>query len=329
MKTRKLGKTGLSISPMGIGCWAIGGQFYMDGKIDGYGQTDDQTSIRAIQTALDLGINFIDTADAYGIGHSEKLIGEAIKGRRDQLVIATKFGFLGNEATKTLQGTCLESGYIKRACEASLKRLGTETIDLYQLHVGDVMISEYYSILDTLETLVKEGKIRSYGWSTNDIGPAKTIATNKNCSAIQHDFNVLNYSDEMLKICEENDLTSINRSPLAMGFLSGKFGRDTVLSNQDVRGAGHVWTGSVFQNGRPTQRVLDKLEAIREILRSDGRTLVQGALAWIWAKSSNTVPIPGFKTPEQVSENIKAMEFGPLNAQQMSEIEKLSSATEN
>lgn len=132
MKTRKLGKSGLAISPMGIGCWAIGGQFFMDGKIDGYGQTDDQTSIRAIQTALDLGINFIDTADAYGIGHSEKLIGEAIKGRRDQVVLATKFGFLGNEATKTLQGACLESGYIKRACEASLKRLGTETIDLYQ-----------------------------------------------------------------------------------------------------------------------------------------------------------------------------------------------------
>lgn len=176
METRKIGKSGIEISPMGIGCWAIGGQFYMDGKIDGYGQTDDQVSIKAIQTALESGINFVDTADAYGIGHSEKLIAEAIKGRRDRVVLATKFGFLGNEMTKTLQGICLEPGYIRRACEASLKRLGTDMIDLYQLHVGDVMISEYYSIIDTLEELVKEGKIRTYGWSTNDIGPAKVIA---------------------------------------------------------------------------------------------------------------------------------------------------------
>lgn len=104
MEQRVLGKSGIKVSPMGIGCWAIGGQFYMDGKIDGYGETDDNMSIAAIHAALDLGINFIDTADAYGIGHSERLVGKAIKDRRSQVVLATKFGYFGSEATKTLQG---------------------------------------------------------------------------------------------------------------------------------------------------------------------------------------------------------------------------------
>ncbi|MDF2886010.1 MAG: aldo/keto reductase [Lacrimispora sp.] len=323
MNCRILGKSGIKVSPMGIGSWAIGGQFYMDEKIDGYGQTNDETSIRAIQTALDLGINLIDTSDAYGIGHSETVIGKAIEGRRNQVILATKFGYMGNEATRTLKGYNLAPGYIERACEASMKRLKTDTIDLYQLHVWEIGLSEMDCVADTLERMVAKGKIRTYGWSTDLVNGAKLFSENLNCSTIQHQLNILQDAPEMIRLCEERNLASINRSPLAMGFLSGKFNRDSTFSPDDVRGAGHSWTEEVFKNGRPAPEVLEKLNAVREILTSSGRTLVQGSLAWIWAKSNVTIPIPGFKTPQQISENAGAMELGALTREQMEEIDQL------
>lgn len=323
MEQRILGKSGIKVSPMGLGCWAIGGQFYMDGKIDGYGDTDDRMSVAAIQTALDLGINFIDTSDAYGIGHSERLIGEAIKGCRSQVVLATKFGYIGSEATKTLQGYNVTPDYIERACEASLKRLQTDYIDLYQLHVWEIGLSEIDAVIETLEKLVSKGKIRTYGWSTDLTGGAKLFAEQQNCSAIMQELNILGCNEEILKLCEEKGLASINRSPLGMGLLSGKFKKDTLLSKEDVRGAGHTWTESIFKNGKPNSDAVDKLNAIRDILTIGGRTLVQGALAWIWAKSGVTIPIPGFKTVEQIKENVKSIDFGPLPQDQMMEIDKI------
>ncbi len=321
MEQRVLGKSGIQVSPMGLGCWAIGGQFYLDGKIDGYGETDDAVSIAALQAAMDLGINFIDTSDAYGIGHSECLIGEAIKGRRSQIVLATKFGYIGSEATKTLQGYNVTPEYIERACEASLRRLQTDYIDLYQLHVWEIGLSEIDSVIQTLDKLVSKGKIRTYGWSTDLAGGAKLFAEQQNCSAIQQQLNILEGNEEILKLCEEKGLASINRSPLAMGFLSGKFKKDTVLSKDDVRGAGHSWTEGVFKGGRPNSDAVDKLNAIRDLLTTGGRTLVQGSLAYLWAKSGVTIPIPGFKTVEQIKENAKAMEFGPLTQAQLMEID--------
>lgn len=323
MEQRLLGRSGIKVSPMGLGSWAIGGQFYLDGKIDGYGETDDTVSIAAIQTALDLGINFIDTSDAYGIGHSEQLVGEAIKGRRSQVVLATKFGYLGNEATKTLQGYNITPAYIERACEASLRRLQTDYIDLYQLHVWEIGLSEIESVIQTLDNLVSKGKIRTYGWSTDLTGGAKLFAEQQNCSAIQHELNILGGNEKILKLCEEKGLASINRSPLAMGFLSGKFKKDTVIGKEDVRGAGHAWTEAVFKDGKPNSVALDKLDAIRDILTSGGRTLVQGSLAYLWAKSEVTIPIPGFKNIEQIKENAKSIEFGPLTQEQLMEIDKI------
>ncbi|GLB29555.1 oxidoreductase [Lacrimispora amygdalina] len=323
MEQRLLGRSGIKVSPMGIGSWAIGGQFYMDEKIDGYGQTDDETSIKAIETALDLGINLIDTSDAYGIGHSETVIGKAIEGKRNQVILATKFGYMGNEATRTLKGYNLDPGYIERACEASMRRLKTDTIDLYQLHVWEIGLSEMETVVDTLERMTEKGKIRTYGWSTDLVKGAKLFSENRNCSAIQHQLNILQDAPEMIQLCEERNLASINRSPLAMGFLSGKFNQDSFLSPDDVRGAGHSWTESVFKNGRPAPEVLEKLHAVRDILTSNGRTLVQGSLAWIWAKSSVTIPIPGFKTPQQIRENAGAMDHGMLTPKQMEEIDQL------
>ncbi len=323
MEQRVLGQSGIKVSPMGLGCWAIGGQFYMDNMIDGYGNTDDKMSIAAIHAALELGVNYIDTADAYGIGHSESLIGEALMGRRSQVVISTKFGYLGNEATKTLQGYNVTPAYIERACEASLKRLRTDYIDLYLLHVWEIALTEIDPVIDTLEKLVRQGKIRTYGWSTDISHGAKIFAEQKNCSAIEQQLNVFTGNDEILTMCENKGLASINRTPLAMGILSGKYTKDSYVTKEDVRGAGHSWAEDCFKNGKPNPEALNKLNAIRDILTSDGRTLVQGSLAFIWAKSGVTVPIPGFKTVQQIEENAKAMDFGPLTPAQMKEIDAL------
>ncbi|MFZ5989610.1 MAG: aldo/keto reductase [Bacillota bacterium] len=312
--SRRLGRSGIEISAMGLGCWAIGG--------NGWGDINDEESIRAIHKALELGVNFIDTSDAYGVGHSEEIIGKAVAGKRNGVVIATKFGHFGNEATMTLHGTNVMPDYIEKACDASLKRLNTDYIDLYQLHVWEVSISEIYSVCDTLDKLVAKGKIRFYGWSTDLVGGAKLFAEKRNCTAIQHRLNVFEDSPEMISLCEEEDLASINRSPLAMGILSGKFKEDSFLPKDDIRGAGVGWV-SYFKDGKPVPEFLKKLGAVKEILTSNGRTPAQGALAWIWGRSVNTIPIPGFKTVKQVEENAKAMEFGPLTPAQMKEIEKL------
>lgn len=319
---RVLGRSGIQVSALGLGCWAIGGPFIMDENNDSWGNVDDSESIKAIQRALELGVNFLDTSDAYGIGHSEEVIGKAVAGKRNEVVIATKFGYFGNAATKTLYGTNLAPGYIERACDASLKRLNTDYIDLYQLHVWEISISDIYSVCDTLDKLVVKGKILAYGWSTDLVGGARLFAERPNCTAIQHELNIFRDSPEMIGLCEGNSLACINRSPLAMGFLSGKFSADSFLPKEDVRGAGYAWV-PYFKDGRPQPEFLAKLNAIKEILTSNGRTLVQGALAWIWGRSGNTIPIPGFKTVKQVEENVRAMEFGPLTANQMKEIEKI------
>ena len=148
------------------------------------------------------------------------------------------------------------------------------------------------------------------------------FAERANCSVIQHCLNVFNDAPQLVKLCESSNLASINRSPLAMGFLSGKFTAQSLLSKDDVRGAGHSWV-PYFEDGRPAPEFLKMLDSIKEILTSNGRTLVQGALAWIWGKSSNTIPIPGFKTVKQVEENAKAMDFGPLFQDQMNEIDRI------
>ena len=314
---RTLGRSGLQVSAMGLGCWAIGGPWkWLDGQ-GGWGDIDDNESIRAIQHALDSGINFFDTAANYGTGHSERILGRALAGKRDKAVIATKFGFVVDEANK--QVTMHKDDhlqYVRQECEDSLKRLNIDTIDLYQLHVWDYPVEKVPTMVDLLESLVMDGKIRHYGWSTDSTEGARLFAQGKHCASIQHDLNVVLDAPEMLKVCEELNLASVNRSPLARGALSGKYAKGTTFPQNDVRN--DEWSKDHFF--APT---LNQLDAIREILTSNGRTLVQGALAWIWARSEKTIPIPGFKTVAQVDENAKAMQFGPLTAEQMKEIDSL------
>ncbi len=171
-------------------------------------------------------------------------------------------------------------------------------------------------MVDVLESLVKDGKIRFYGWSTDDVAGARLFAEGKHCVAIQHDLNVILDAPEMLSLCDELNLASVNRSPLARGALSGKYSKSNVFPQNDVRN--DEWSHDHFF--APT---LAQLGAIREILTSEGRTLVQGALSWIWARSEKTIPIPGFKTVAQVEENAKAMQFGSLTIEQMKEIDSL------
>jgi aryl-alcohol dehydrogenase-like predicted oxidoreductase len=318
---RTLGRSGIQVSPMGLGCWAIGGLWDWlnpDGSKGpvGWGVIDDDESVRAIHCALDYGINFFDTAANYGAGHSERMLVGAIAGKRDQVVIATKFGFDVHEAEKYVTPYRRDEhlSQVRAECEASLRRLNTDVIDLYQLHVWDHPIEKVPAMVELLESLVSEGKIRYYGWSTDSVEGARLFAEGKHCVAIQHDLNVILDAPDMLKLCQELNLASVNRSPLARGALSGKYTKDTIFPQNDVRT--DEWSRDHFF--APT---LDQLDKIRDILTSNGRSLVQGALAWIWARSEKTIPIPGFKTVAQVEENAKAMELGPLTTDQMKEID--------
>ncbi len=227
---RMLGRSDIQVSPLGLGCWAIGGLWYwLDGP-GGWGAIDDNESVRAIHAALDLGINFFDTAANYGTGHSERILARALEGKRDQAVIATKFGFVVDEAAKrvTLR-TDDHLLHVRAECEDSLRRLNTDVIDLYQLHVWDYPLEKVPAMVDLLEALVSEGKIRYYGWSTDSVEGARLFAQGKHCVAIQHDLNVILDAPEMLAVCEELNLASINRSALARGALSGKYTKATVF----------------------------------------------------------------------------------------------------
>jgi aryl-alcohol dehydrogenase-like predicted oxidoreductase len=319
---RILGHSEIKVSALGLGCWAIGGPFWLEGIQDGWGVVDDDESVRAIQLAIELGVSFFDTADVYGAGHSEEVLGRALQGRRHDVVISTKFGYTFDAATRQASGTNASAGYIRSACQDSLRRLRTDYIDLYLLHIWSAPPKQAETAADALDRLRNEGLIRAYGWSTDQLDCARLYAPRPGCTAIEHDLNVLDDAPELLALCEDHNLASVNRSPLAMGLLTGKFNTTSRLPSDDVRGAGHSWL-RYFNNGTPKQEFLDQLAAVREILTSDGRTLAQGALAWIWARSDRTIPIPGFKTAAQAEENARAIELGPLTNEQMSEIERL------
>jgi len=321
---RVLGRSGISVSAMGMGCWAIGGPFWRGDTPAGWGEVDDAESVRAVHACMDLGLNFFDTADVYGAGHSERVLGAALKGKRDQVVIATKFGNQFDEVSRQITGQDASPEYIVKACDASLKRLDTDYIDLLQFHTGGYAPDKADIVRDTLERLVADGKIRAYGWSTDNPDLARIFAEGPNCTAAQFQMNVLSDSPGMVAVCEEFDLGGINRGPLAMGLLTGKYKPDTKLGSDDVRGENSPDWMQYFKGGQPNPEWYARVDAVREILTSGGRSLVQGALAWLWSRSEVTLPIPGIRTVAQAQENCKAMDFGPLTTAQMDEINTLS-----
>ncbi len=334
MKNRILGRCGIEVSPMGLGGLAIGGMFWRTDYDSvpwqndrtkpfpgGWGPVDDAESIRAIHAGLDHGISLIDTSSSYGCGHSERVIGKAIAGKRDRVVIVTKFGNAIDEEKKIYLGHDVEPDSIRASCEGSLRRLRTDVIDVYLLHWSGYD-GDPEPIVEVLEALVEVGKIRAYGWSNHQVELMDGFTRYPRFSAVEFPHSLVQRGAEMLALCEAEDLGALIRSPLGMGLLTGKFSAETAFPEDDIR---HGWN---LKEGRMAE-VRQAVEQLRDVLTADGRTLAQAALGWIWAQSDRAVPIPGFKTVAQVTENAKAMEFGPLSDETVVQIEQILNAKES
>ncbi len=326
---RILGRSGIEVSALGLGCWAIGGPWNFLGGAAGWGVVDDAESERAIRRAIDLGVTFFDTAANYGCGHSERVLGKAIRGKRDKIVIASKFGYRVDEGAKNVmpygasEDVSDVAPHVREDIEKTLARLGVDCLDVAFLHVGGLAVERALEARGELEKLVAEGKIRTFGWSTDRLDAVRAFATSPSCGVIEQQFSVFDGNGELLAFCERENLGSAIRGPLAMGLLTGKFTESTKFPSNDFRQKVAWHPG--YDNGRPRKDWIDALASAREILSSDGRTLAQGALAWLWAKSPVAIPIPGFRDEKQAEENARAMEKGPLTGAQMAEIEKLLS----
>ena len=322
MLKRTLGKSKLEVSALGMGCWAIGGPWTwaQPGREPypaGWGNTDDDESIRAIHAAIDMGVNFFDTAANYGAGHSEVILGRALKGKRDKVVIATKFGHIVNEQTKTVYGDAAQIiKNVRMDVENSLRRLQTDFIDIYQLHEGGYDPKLALELQSVLEELVFAGKIHWYGWSTDIVNSAREFASGEHCTSIQFRLNAIYDNSAMRKVCADFDLAGINKDPLNKGILTGKFNSTSTFPENDIRSREN------FSNPETVKR-LKIAEDLRDIFTSNGRTLAQGALAYIWALDERMVPIPGFKSVQQVTENAGAMQFGPLTESQVEEVQAI------
>lgn len=322
MLKRTLGKSKLEVSALGMGCWAIGGpwtwaQPRKEPYPAGWGDTADDESVRAIHAALEAGIDFFDTAANYGAGHSEEILGNALNGKRDRVVIATKFGHIVNEKAKTVYGdTDQIIRNVRSDLENSLRRLQTDYIDIYQLHEGGYDRNLALELQVILEELVSAGKIRWYGWSTDVVDSARqfaSAASAEHCTSIQFRLNAFFDNPDMRQVCADFDLAGINKDPLHKGFLTGKFSSTSTFPENDIR------TGTDFSDPEVVKR-LKIVDEIRDILTSGGRTMAQGALAYIWGLDERMVPIPGFRSVEQVRENAGAMQVGPLTESQVHEI---------
>lgn len=322
MLKRVLGKSGLEVSALGMGCWAIGGPWQLaqpgqEPYAAGWGQIDDKESMRAIHAALDAGVNLFDTAANYGAGHSETILGKALKGRRDGVVIATKFGHIVNEETKTVHGdNSLILENVRKDVENSLRRLQTDWIDVYQLHEGGYEPESAAVLRERLEELVQEGKIRWYGWSTDLVDRAQIFAGGEHCTSIQFRLNAVYDNREMRQLCAQQDLAGINKDPLNKGILTGKFTTRSTFPADDIRSQAN------FED-EPIVRRLGTVDALREVFTSGGRSMAQGAIAYIWGLDERMVPIPGFKTVQQVQENAAAMSFGPLSQDEVRQVQAI------
>jgi aryl-alcohol dehydrogenase-like predicted oxidoreductase len=310
MEMRRLGRSNIWVSPLGLGTARIAGLGWRDDSIPQDPSQTKREAVQQIQAAVDLGVTLFDTADNYGQGLSECILGEALQGRRDGIVVVTKFGEDPIPDQEDPWG--LDANRVERACAASLRRLGLECIDLYLLHRRDYPLEQAPVLLDVLEDLVRAGKIRYYGWSTDDIERARLFARGEHCIAIEHRLNVFNDNAAMLDLCQENDLASLNRGPLLMGVLTGRWTPETKLEGDDPRAG--WFSHDEFLN------LLACAQQIEPFLTSHGRSYVQGALGWIWARSPLTIPIPGFRNLEQIQPLVQAQQFGPLPVEAMQAI---------
>ena len=302
MEYRRLGRSGVEVSPLGLGTARIAGLGWREDLAFQVTSQVKRDVVRQIQAAVDLGVTLFDTADNYGQGLSERILGEALRGRRDGIVVATKFG--EGPIPDQEDPWSLDADIVERACEASLRRLGVECIDLYLLHRRDYPLERTSALMEVLEDLVRVGKIRYYGWSTDDVERARLFARGEHCIAIEHRLNIFNDNGAMLDLCREQDLASLNRVPLLMGVLTGRWSPETKLEEGDRRAQWFEDEGFL--------KLLDCVKQIEPYLTSDGRSYIQGALGWIWARSPLAIPLPGFRNMEQMQALVQAWQFGPL-----------------
>ena len=315
------------VSPVGMGTWAIGGPFRSGDQPLGWGvDWDREEAKRALRAAFDSGITVFDTADAYGAGEAERLVGEALGSVREEIAIISKWGNVVDEPGRQLLGTDASPGYVRTALEASLRRLGTEHVDLYLLHLSGLPVAEAESLLSPLQRLLEDGLIGAYGWSTDEPELAAAWLGQSGFGAVEFEINALRDAPALVAVSEAHDLTALARGPLATGLLGGAYRSGSLVEDEyDLRKRAPEWL-NYFVDGRPVGAYAQRLDAIAEILQSGGRTLAQGALCWVLARSPQLIPIPGAKTVAQAVENADAMRFGPLDAAQMAEIERLTAA---
>jgi len=285
MEKRTLGRTGIAVSTIGFGAWAIGG--------DAWGEIDDRESLVAIERALDLGVTFFDTADVYGRGRSEELLGRALAGRRDDVVISTKVGLWDSHVDRK-PNIYSDPKLIRECCEASLRRLQTDHVDVYLCHLWWDENTEAF--LEVFEQLRQEGKVLAYGVSTDDAGHLRHFDQDGTCDVLETDYSILHrgIEAEVLPYSAEHDIGVIVRGPLRMGLLTGKFDASTTFPDGDVR---HGWPTEDWWPG-----ALDKVERLRA-LDSD---LVELALGFVLANPAVHTAIPGAKTAAQVESNVSA-----------------------
>jgi aryl-alcohol dehydrogenase-like predicted oxidoreductase len=310
IEKRILGKSGIEVTKIGVGLWAIGG--------DEWGEVDDRESLDMIDAALDLGINFFDTADVYGMGHSEKLLGRAMKGRRDQFIVATKIGWVGFDEEKQVSQYDTVDKLIA-GVESNLERLQTDYVDLVQCHI-DFREANMEVFVEGFQKLQAQGKVRAYGVSTSDFEYLQAFNADNKASTLQIDYSILNRTPEqdIFPYTMENDLGVLVRGPLAMGILTGKFTKDTRFEDGDFR---QNW----IKNEDEHQVFLSDLEKVENLEPlTDGRSMAQLAIQFVMQHPAVTLAIPGAKRISQLKENVKAALLPELTHEEIALIDSIT-----